>query len=96
VALAAYRIVQEALANAARHAPGAAIDVEAGVRGPDFVVAVTNGPPTATVEPRPGAGLGQVGMRERAELLGGTLDAGPQDDGGYRVIAVLPLAEEVM
>jgi signal transduction histidine kinase len=92
VGLAAYRIVQEALANAARHAPGAAIVVDAGVRGPDFVVAVTNGPPTTSVTPRPGAGLGQVGMRERAELLGGTLETGPADDGGYRVIATLPLA----
>jgi signal transduction histidine kinase len=93
VALAAYRIVQEALANAARHAPGAPIDVEAGVRGADFVVTVVNGRPAVVVEPRPGAGLGQVGMRERAELLGGTLTAGPDDDGGYGVTATLPLEE---
>lgn len=93
VALAAYRIVQEALANAARHAPGAPIEVEAGVQGDRFVVTVTNGPPAVAAPPRPGAGLGQVGMRERAELLGGTLTAGPADDGGYRVRATLPLEE---
>jgi signal transduction histidine kinase len=96
VGLAAYRIVQEALANAARHAPGAPVTVDARVRGSDLVVSVTNGPPTTAAPPRPGAGLGQVGMRERAELLGGTLDAGPRDDGGYRVTATLPLAEETM
>jgi signal transduction histidine kinase len=96
VGLAAYRIVQEALANATRHAPGAPVAVDARVRGSDLVVSVTNGPPTTTATPRPGAGLGQIGMRERAELLGGTLDAGPRDDGGYRVTAALPLAEETM
>jgi signal transduction histidine kinase len=93
VGLAAYRIVQEALANAARHAPGAAVEVTAGVQGDQLVVTVTNGPPAVTVPPRPGAGLGQVGMRERAELLGGTLTAGPAGDGGYRVRAELPLEE---
>ncbi len=93
VGLAAYRIVQEALANAARHASGAPVVVDAGIHGRDLVVSVINGPSAVVAVPRPGAGLGQIGMRERAELLGGTLTTGPVDDGGYRVRATLPLEE---
>ena len=92
VGLAAYRIVQEGLANAARHAPGGPVVVS--VRGsPGWLrVEVGNGPgsPTATAS---GPGHGLVGMRERAALLGGTLEAGPRADGGYLVTARLPLAE---
>ncbi|WP_433534714.1 sensor histidine kinase [Micromonospora sp. CA-249363] len=90
VGLAAYRIVQEGLANAARHAPGAAVRVT--VRsGPAGVgVRVDNSPPDAppTVDGGPGHGL--TGMRERATSLGGTFTAGPLPDGGYRVAAELP------
>ncbi len=122
VGLSAYRIVQEALANVVRHAPGAATHVSlsvsrpadgqggeqpadgqggeqlaAGRGGERLTVLVVNGPP-----PEPpagplevgGTGHGLVGMRERVRLVGGTLDAGPLPDGGFRVAAQLPLTEE--
>ncbi|MFC7934666.1 sensor histidine kinase [Streptomyces sp. NPDC057387] len=104
VGLSAYRIVQEALANVVRHAPGAATRVSlsvsepAGDRGGErLTVLVVNGPP-----PEPpagpletgGTGHGLVGMRERVRLVGGTLDVGPLPDGGFRVAAHLPLTEE--
>ncbi|MGW0434936.1 sensor histidine kinase [Micromonospora sp. NPDC003197] len=90
VGLAAYRIVQEALANAARHAPGAAVRV---VIRPDqkmISVRVDNddtGVPTGT--PTRGAGHGLTGMRERARLLGGTFTAAPAG-GGFTIEAELP------
>jgi signal transduction histidine kinase len=90
--LAAYRIVQEALANAARHAPGGPVRVL--VRGgPEALeVEIENDPGTsATVSGGPGHGL--VGMRERAALLGGTLAAGARPGGGYRIVARLPVRE---
>jgi signal transduction histidine kinase len=93
VGLAAYRIVQEALANAARHAPGGPVHIDGRVVGDRLELSIANGPPTAEATPRPGAGLGLVGMRERAELLSGTLTAGPDAGGGYRVVATLPLEE---
>lgn len=92
--LAAYRMVQESLANAARHAPGAATHVVVDERDPDVVrVTVDNGPggPGAA---RPGGGFGLVGMRERAELTGSTVEAGPTDDGGWQVSLVLPREHE--
>ncbi len=93
VGLAAYRIVQEALANAARHAPGAPVTVSVTQAHGAIHVRVVN---EAAPLPAPGpsgvvsAGLGLAGMRERAALLGGTLDAGPTDDGGFAVAATLP------
>ncbi|MGW4499439.1 sensor histidine kinase [Micromonospora sp. NPDC004336] len=90
VGLAAYRIVQEALANAARHAAGA--EVRATVRGAtgalEVRVANDGGGPVTADGGRDGHGL--TGMRERAVSLGGTFTAGPTDDGGYAVVAVLP------
>ncbi|WP_062317871.1 sensor histidine kinase [Demequina maris] len=86
--LAAGRIVQEAVTNVVRHAQGATrvvIDVEdvgASVR----VRVADDGRPSG--DPRPGLGL--VGMRERAAALGGEVDAGPAEDGGWRVEALLP------
>ena len=92
VGLAAYRIVQEALANAARHAPGGPVNVLVGAESDRLVVTVENGPPSTGTSPAApgGTGHGLMGMRERTALLGGTLDAGPDDAGGYRVLAVLP------
>lgn len=89
----AYRIVQEALSNARRHAPGARVAVSVGHTADAVTLQVTNGPailapPGANGHP-PGHGL--AGMRERAELLGGSLSAGPAPDGGFAVSAVLPL-----
>ena len=84
--LAAYRIVQEALTNATRHAPGHPVVVRVGPTQEGTTVTVRNdGPPNPA--PTPGAGL--RGMRERAESLGGHLTAGPTDDG-WLVEAVLP------
>ncbi|MFD7733017.1 sensor histidine kinase [Kitasatospora phosalacinea] len=94
VALSAYRIVQEALANVVRHAPGATAEVRLSPADGALAVSVRNGPPpgrAAAVETSGGTGQGLVGMRERVRLLAGTLDTGPTADGGYRVSAVLPL-----
>ena len=89
--LAAYRIVQEALTNATRHAPGEPVDVRVAVVGPGATIAVHNGG-AADAEATPGAGL--AGMRDRAEGLGGWLSVGvpagrPHGDG-WHVEAVLP------
>lgn len=93
---AGYRVVQEGLTNAAKHAPGATIAV--GVRyEPDaLVVEVANGPVALTVatEPRPdtvSGGEGLTGLRERARLVGGMVFTGPGAGGaGFRLAAVLP------
>ena len=88
--LAAYRIVQEAVSNALRHASGAAIAVSCLRRDDTLELAVTNDrPPQPALAGEPGHGI--VGMRERAAGVGGTLDAGPTADGGYAVRATLPL-----
>ncbi|RSN71986.1 MULTISPECIES: sensor histidine kinase [Actinomadura] len=97
VGLSAYRIVQEALANVVRHAPGAPTRVTVAEDGRRLAVLVVNGPPpeppAAPLEER-GTGHGLVGMRERVRLVGGTLEAGPLPDGGFRVAAHLPLTEK--
>ncbi|MFE5211947.1 sensor histidine kinase [Streptomyces sp. NPDC056600] len=94
VDLSAYRIVQEALANVVRHAPGAPTEVSVSSDGTDLTALVVNGPapqPIAAPLERDGTGHGLVGMRERVRLTGGTLDVGPLPDGGFRVAARLPL-----
>nr|AAZ23060.1 probable sensor kinase [Streptomyces fradiae] len=93
VGLSAYRIVQEALANVVRHAPGASTEVSVRADGADLTVRVVNGPAPGPVSPleRGGTGHGLVGMRERVRLTGGTLDVGPLPDGGFRVVAGIPL-----
>lgn len=89
--LAAYRIVQEALSNVIRHAPGAEVVVECSRDDERIELVVRNGrsdrPGTLTGEP----GHGLVGMTERAASVGGTVEYGPTDNGGYKVRAVLPL-----
>ncbi|MES9539015.1 histidine kinase [Actinomadura sp. NPDC000600] len=90
VGLTIFRVVQEALANTARHAPGAAaaVTVEVGDRATE--VTVTD-PGTAQPPGRASAGgLGLVGMRERVTALGGTLHAGP-DGTGWTIHATIPL-----
>jgi signal transduction histidine kinase len=95
----AYRIVQEALSNAGRHAAGTPVTVSVRHDAGTVTLQVTNGPgvpagPRAN-GPRAnghGPGHGLAGMRERAELLGGSLSAGPAPDGGFAVSAVLPLS----
>jgi signal transduction histidine kinase len=86
---AAYRILQEALTNAARHGSGGA-EVEIDFGPSLLVVTVTN---PAMAGATNGAGHGLVGMRERAELLGGRFEASAVD-GVYRVRAILPFVEE--
>jgi signal transduction histidine kinase len=87
---AAYRIIQEALTNAARHGDGAA-EVVLRFGAEELQIAVTNGVAGGVSRTAVG-GHGLVGMRERAALLGGRLDAGA-DNGAFRVRAVLPYGE---
>ncbi|MCG5466866.1 histidine kinase [Micromonospora sp. MED01] len=90
VGLAAYRIVQEGLANAARHAAGAAVRVTVRAGQSGLGVRVENSPADARPTADGGSGHGLTGMRERATSLGGTFTAGPLPDGGYAVAAELP------
>src|SRR5205823_5542815 len=86
VELAAYRIVQEALTNARRHAPGAAVDVELHYTGECLQVLIRDngpGPPPG----RAADGLGLTGMRERAAAVGGDLRTGAAPGGGFLVTA---------
>ncbi|GLF94754.1 sensor histidine kinase [Streptomyces yaizuensis] len=88
---AVHRVVQEAVTNAARHAPGAAVAVSV-VREPDAVrVTVENGPPARPPGP-PGGGTGLVGLGERVRLAGGSIGHGPCPGGGFTVTARLPTA----
>lgn len=86
----AYRVVQEALTNARKHAPGAAVTVTvAGSAGPGLTVEIDNNIP-ADVQPAPAPGQGLTGLAERVGLAGGRLEHGPTDAGGWRVAAWLP------
>ncbi|SDE24414.1 sensor histidine kinase [Auraticoccus monumenti] len=86
-----YRVVQEGLTNAGKHAQGAQVEVAlTGRAGKDLQVRVANRAPVSRRPPAPGAGLGLVGMRERVELLGGRLDHGPDAEGGFALEARLP------
>ncbi|QUH05003.1 sensor histidine kinase [Saccharopolyspora erythraea] len=89
---AAYRVVQESLTNAAKHAPHAAVHVEVAADDGEVVVTVSNrrSPGTGS-DAVPGSGYGLIGMRERVTLAGGALRTGWAEDGGYRVRAVFPL-----
>ena len=75
--LTVYRVVQESLANAMRHAPGAAIDVTVTLGDDTITVNVVNGPAPQEAPPAPGSGLGLAGLRERVTALGGSVSAGP-------------------
>lgn len=89
VELAAYRIVQEALTNTRRHAPGAAADVELRYAADGLRLRIRdNGPGPRSESP---AGHGLLGMRERAAAVGGELRTGPAAGGGFLVEAVLPV-----
>jgi signal transduction histidine kinase len=101
LALALYRGVQEALTNAARHAPGAPTRVLLSYRADGTGVEVVNGepPPRRSGAPQPdvavlGGGNGLVGLRERLEHLGGTMHAGPAEGGGWRVVLSVPGATQ--
>jgi signal transduction histidine kinase len=88
--MSAYRIVQEALTNALRHAPGSRVGV-AIQYGRELVLSVIDDGARVNGHAPPGSGHGLVGMRERAALYGGTLEAGPCEGGGFAVRARLPL-----
>ncbi|PNG17793.1 sensor histidine kinase, partial [Streptomyces cahuitamycinicus] len=90
VELSAYRIVQEALSNALRHAPGARITVRLGYEPDGLEVEIVNGRPTGPPPPSTGAGHGLLGMRERVAMLGGTMTAHPWHWDGFKVTAFLP------
>ncbi|WP_245663456.1 sensor histidine kinase [Nocardia inohanensis] len=92
--LAAYRIVQESLANASRHAAGAPVKVHI-TKGAGLVLTVVNDRPISAAEPSATPGSGIAGMRSRAEAVGGTLHAAPRPDGGFEVRAELPLVVPV-
>ncbi|MGW2212081.1 sensor histidine kinase [Streptomyces sp. NPDC001781] len=93
VELSAYRIVQEALSNTLRHAPGADAKVEIGYVLGGLGLRVVNAAPPAPgpVKPSPGAGHGITGMRERVAMLGGEMTAAPTAEGGYEVAVFLPV-----
>ncbi|WP_084719164.1 sensor histidine kinase [Streptacidiphilus carbonis] len=93
---AAYRTVQESLTNIRKYAPGAAVTVRVRADGVRLQVEVRNGPAAPGAEPLvlPSGGHGLVGLRERAQQLGGSLLARPTEEGGYLVSAVLPFRPE--
>jgi signal transduction histidine kinase len=91
VDLSAYRIVQEALTNTLRHARATRASVTIREVGGALELDVSDDG-TGVTGDGTGTGRGLAGMRERAAMLGGTLDAGPLPDGGFRVRARLPVA----
>jgi signal transduction histidine kinase len=93
IELSAYRIAQEALTNALKHSPGSAVRVTLAYEADRVRVHVENDG-TGLAGPGHGAepGHGLIGMRERAELYGGTVDAGASTGGGYVVEATLPIS----
>ncbi|MGX2993752.1 sensor histidine kinase [Streptomyces sp. JNUCC 64] len=87
----AYRIAQEALTNARKHAPGTRVSVAvAGAPGDGLTVTVRNPAPVGDVPDVPGSGQGLIGLTERATLAGGRIEHGPEGGGGFRVSAWLP------
>ncbi|WND34140.1 histidine kinase [Streptomyces sp. BB1-1-1] len=87
----AYRIAQEALTNARKHAPGTEVTVSVtGAPGDGLAMSVRNAPPEGEAPHVPGSGQGLIGLTERATLAGGTLEHGPTPEGGFEVRARLP------
>ena len=91
VDLAAYRIAQEGLTNALRHAAASRIDVEVGYEPAHIEVQVTDD--GLGIGPAAGSGNGLVGIRERVALYHGTVEIGPREEGGTRLLARLPVRE---
>lgn len=93
----AYRIVQEGLTNAHKHAPGAPIRLALRYEPDSLVVEVTNGPlpgGAPEVPPEISGGQGLKGLRERVGRVGGMVHTGPTEDGGFRIAGMLPYGEE--
>ncbi|MDO5753916.1 sensor histidine kinase, partial [Arthrobacter sp.] len=96
IALTAYRIVQEALSNVIRHAPGATVRVNFAVGANKLAISVVNsssavGAIMAQLDRGPHLGQGLIGMRERADIVGGSVICTATVDGGFSVTARLPL-----
>ncbi|AUH40623.1 sensor histidine kinase [Streptomyces sp. CMB-StM0423] len=89
--LTAYRIVQEALTNVAKHAGAGKARVRLAYAHDRLTVSVSDDGGAGRPPPPPGGGFGLIGMRERARTAGGSLRAGPRPDGGFTVTAELPL-----
>lgn len=87
---AAYRVVQEALTNVHKHARDGVTELFIRFVPGEVEIEVRNARSDTAGEPLPGSGWGLVGLRERIELLGGTLRAGAQQDGGFQVLARIP------
>jgi signal transduction histidine kinase len=99
VSLAVYRIVQESLANAVRHAPGSTVRIELTTEDDQVVIGVHNtaAPGAATAAARPVTpGHGITGIHERVAALGGAVTLGPRADGGFGVDAVLPCVSRAL
>jgi signal transduction histidine kinase len=95
VDVTAFRIVQESLSNAARHAPQAPVTLVVERDGDALRLRIRNAASSSpTAAPTASRGHGLLGMRERAALVGGTVSAGPDSDGGWTVQAVLPLVPD--
>ena len=98
ISRAAYRVIQESVTNALKHATGAAIDIGVECTVDAVTIRVTNAMPALDGSAAPlrdsGGGHGLVGMQKRISALGGTIDAGRDEDGRWQVAASLPLAYE--
>jgi signal transduction histidine kinase len=90
VELSIYRIVQEALTNALKHSDPTNVTVTLAFRDSRLELEVVDDGTTATPDAAT-AGHGLIGMRERLALLGGELEIGPREGGGFRVAARLPV-----
>ena len=90
LSLAAYRIVQEALTNVRKHSSAKCATIILRWRATGLEVEVSDTGPPRHLHPVPGAGFGLRAMDDRVRAFGGTVEAGPVDDG-FRVRAVLPL-----
>ena len=90
VELAAFRIVQEGLTNALKHAPNAATSLLVRYHPESVELEVVSASGSATQQP--GTGRGLIGIAERVTFVGGRLEVGPQAEGGWRVHALLPVA----
>ncbi|MFI7210448.1 sensor histidine kinase [Micromonospora maritima] len=93
VARTVHRVVQEGLTNVRKHAPDAAVAVRVRQLPEGIEVSVRNDPSDRDGPVLPGSGLGLVGLRERVELTGGRLSAGPTPDGGFVLYALVPAGE---
>ncbi len=93
VARTAYRVVQEALTNIRKHAPGSDATVTLRYRPQDVVLQILNTAPAEETDPAlagTGSGAGLTGLRHRVEVIGGSLESGPTGTGGFQLSAILP------